>query len=151
VSATAVQVLLGLWVGGGMHLVHPLVHCGRSGGPAGRVPPEVQSAGGCSHGCCHRHESEHGKSRSEESRTQAARASLTTLAHGVTAHATEGRCAICSFLAKVGNWTHLPPPSLLAHAERAQQPRDHELDVLRSLHFATIQARAPPSRLSFPA
>ena len=150
VSVTAVQLLLGLWVGVGMHVVHPLVHRGHWFVPTDGLAATAKPVSGCSHGCFHRHESEHDNVRAD-SHAQAFGAAMATSTHSESTHVFKGPCPICSFLGKTGKWTHSASPLALAHAESMEQrPPDHGPYVLRSLYLAGTKARAPPSLFTFP-
>jgi hypothetical protein len=149
VSVTVVQLLLGLWVGVGMHVVHPLFHHGHGhwGGHAGRFAAPVHSVDGCSHGCSHRHESEDDNTLAD-SHSEAVGAAIATSGPDDSAHGFTGRCPICCFLAQTGKWMHSASPLVLAHAEPTEALPDHGHHILGSLHLSSLQARAPPSRFS---
>ena len=122
-SAGVFLLLLGLWLGAGMHLVHPFFHGGfhiKQTECCSAAMRQLEPAGGC-HRCGHDMASPCVPGQARLKLLAVANRFDGVLAGGVAHDSLGGMCPICSFLVYTGQWLCLISAlswSCLGQAER---------------------------------
>lgn len=141
VLMNVVQVLLALWVGIGMHLVHPLFHkhCATR---SDQTEVTEQNASSCC-SCSHHDENSHSEVNTD-SQTQTVVETISTWAWNDKMPM--GPCSICSFLAQIGKWMYLvaSPVTIKPPVEQKEKLLVCCPDAIHTLYLLTVQARDPP-------